>query len=91
MATMGAALAAFDKMLDDVATWATGGTQAHEQVEQGGRVLRREYDIVAACEALKVARRAIDGDGDEQAAADGLMGVVRAAQWHEIDTKLARN
>lgn len=83
MATMGAALTAFAKMLDDVETWTTSGPQAHEQIEQGGRVLRREYDLTAACEALKVARRAIDGDGDEQAAADGLMRVVRAAQWHE--------
>jgi len=84
MATMGAALAAFDRMLDDTRAWATG-TTSYQQITAGGRVLRRDYDFVAACAAFNVARRAIDGDGDEQAAADGLMDVVRASQWHFIE------
>lgn len=85
MARMGEALFAFDKMLDDVATWADGSTTACEQRETGGSIERRDYDMVTAVQALKAAQAAIDGHGDEQAAAERLLDVVRAAQWHRID------
>lgn len=81
---MGEALIAFDKMLDDVATWAEGST-AYEQREANGSIERRDYDMVTAVQAIKAAQAAIDGDGDEQAAAERLLDVVRAAQWHTID------
>lgn len=84
MATIGDALLAYDKMIDDVAQWAYGST-AYQQREVNGRTERREYDLVTAVQAIKAAQAAIDGDGDEQAAAERLLDVVRAAQWHEIN------
>lgn len=84
MATMGEALAAFDKMLDDVATWADGST-AYEQREANGSTERRCYDMPTAAQAINAALAAIDGHGDEQTAIKGLLDVVQAAQWHTID------
>lgn len=84
MATMGEALAAFDKMLDDTAQWAQGST-AYQQREANGRIERREYDLLTATQAINGALAALDGNGDETAAAEKLLDVVQAAQWHTID------
>lgn len=86
MARMGEALFAFDKMLDDVAQWAHG-TTAYERREANSHIEQRDFDMVTAVHAIKAAQAAIDGFGDEQAAADALMDVVRAAQWHNIDNE----
>lgn len=82
MATMGEALMAFNDMLDDVETWTIGTTSKHEQRNVNGCVERRDYDLSKVTQAIKAARAAIDGLGDEQAAVKMLLDVVQAAQWH---------
>lgn len=84
MATMGEALIAFNKMLDDVGQWAQGST-AYEERETGGHIERRDYDIATAARAIRTAQNAIDGDGDEESAVQMLMSVVHAAQWHTVE------
>lgn len=84
MATMGEALIAFDRMLDDVGQWAHG-TTVYEERETDGHIERRDYDIVMASQAIRTAQAAIDGEGDEESAVQMLLDVVHAAQWHTVD------
>lgn len=82
MVCTGEALTAFQKLLDDL-QWVEGGTAAYQEREKDGHVERREYDMAAAIQAFTQLKDAINGHGNEQKAAERLLDVVQAAQWHE--------
>ena len=84
MTTMGEALFSYNEMLKDVAQWAQG-TKTCEQRTINGHNELREYDLMKAVEAMNEAQAAINCHGNEAIAAEKLMDVVRASQWHIIE------
>jgi len=63
--------------------WA-GGTYARQERQQGRRVFVREFDLLAACEAMSAILSGLERGTVSQADKNAAQRVIQAAKWHEV-------
>ena len=63
--------------------WAFG-THAIQTKKRGRRVFVREFDLCAACAALRAILPGLNGETVSPADKNAAQAVIQAAKWHEV-------
>lgn len=76
-------LMGLEETLRQTEEWA-GGTHAIQTKQRGRRVFVREFDLCAACEALRAILPGLNGETVSPADKNAAQAVIQAAKWHEV-------
>lgn len=61
-----------------------GGTHAIQTMKRGRRVFVREFDLLAACEAMSAILSGLERGTVSPADKNAAQRVIQAAKWHEV-------
>lgn len=61
-----------------------GGTHAIQTMKRGRRVFVREFNLLAACEAMCAILPGLKGETVSPADKNAAQRVIQAAKWHEV-------